>query len=337
MKRALPWLIAIVTAVVLLVLPQALDATHLNIVILVLMAAQLGVAWNVLGGYAGQVSLGHAAFYGLGAYTSTLLAMKFGINPWLGMLAGGAVAALLSFGFGWSCFRLKGHYFAMATIAVAEIVQIVFTNWDYAGSAVGLTLPMDKEGWAVMVFPDKAPYYWLALGLLVLTLLATLAVERSYLGYYLRAIKDEPDAARSIGIDIGRYKQVALVLSAFFTALGGSLYAQKELYIDPGSVLSTALSIKMALVSILGGVGTLLGPVIGSVVLTLIEEFTRTLFGGSGRGTDTIIYAALIVVIAVFYPTGLIGWYRERVRRIKARKAGAKRDDAAAIKQEVLL
>jgi branched-chain amino acid transport system permease protein len=320
-SRAAPFLFGAL-GVALLVLPSLTsDPSHLNLAILVLMAAQLGVAWNLLGGYAGQVSLGHAAFYGLGAYTSTMLLLKFGVNPWLGMLIGGLVAAGLSFAFGWSCFRLKGHYFAMATIAVAEIVQIVFTNWEYAGSAVGLTIPMDQRGWAAMVFSDKKPYYWLALGLLALTLAATWAMERSHLGYYLRAIKDEPDAARSIGIDISRYKQLALAMSAFFTALGGSLYAQKELYIDPGSVLSTALSIKMALVSILGGVGTLFGPVVGSVVLTTIEEVTRASFGGSGRGTDTIIYAALIVVIAVFYPHGLIGWYRERVQRIKSRRA----------------
>jgi branched-chain amino acid transport system permease protein len=297
------------------------DVSHLNLLILVLMAAQFGVAWNLLGGYAGQVSLGHAAFYGIGAYTSTLLLLKFGINPWIGMLAGGLTAALLSVAFGWSCFRLKGHYFAMATIAVAEIVQIVFTNWDYAGGAVGLTVPMTHEGWAWMVFAGKLPYYWLALALLVLTLGATAVVERSYVGYYLRAIKDEPDAARSIGVNISRYKQVALSLSAFFTALGGSLYAQKELYIDPGSVLSTALSIKMALVSILGGIGTLFGPVLGAVVLTTIEELTRSGFGGSGRGTDTIIYAALIVAIAVFYPSGLIGWYRSWIQRRRARKS----------------
>jgi len=308
-------------SVVAALLPFATNnPTHLNLAILVLMAAQLGVAWNLLGGYAGQVSLGHAAFYGLGAYTSTMLLLNFGINPWLGMLLGAVVSALLSLGFGWSCFRLKGHYFAMATIAVAEIVQIVFTNWEYAGSAVGLTVPMTQRGWGAMVFADKAPYYWLALGLLGLTLLATWAVERSHIGYYLRAIKDEPDAARSIGINIARYKQIALSLSAFFTALGGSLYAQKELYIDPNSVLSTALSIKMALVSILGGVGTLFGPVIGSVVLTVIEELTRTLFGGSGRGTDTIIYAALIVGVAVFYPSGLIGGYREWQQRRKTKR-----------------
>lgn len=313
-----------------LILPFVIsNPAHLNLAILVLMAAQLGVAWNLLGGYAGQVSLGHAAFYGLGAYTSTLLLLNFGINPWLGMLLGGLLAAALSFAFGWSCFRLKGHYFAMATIAVAEIVQIVFTNWEYAGGAVGLTIPMARRGWSALVFADKNPYYWLALGLLALTLAVTWAVERSHLGYYLRAIKDEPDAARSIGINISRYKQMALCLSAFFTALGGSLYAQKELYIDPGSTLGTALSIKMALVSILGGVGTLFGPVIGAVVLTTIEELTRATFGGSGRGTDTIIYAALIVGIAVFYPSGLIGWYRERAQRRQAKRAAPAAVEAA--------
>ena len=304
------------------------NPTHLNLAILVLMAAQLGVAWNLLGGYAGQVSLGHAAFYGIGAYASTMLLLNFGLNPWLGMLLGGVIAAGLSFLFGWSCFRLKGHYFAMATIAVAELVQIVFTNWDYAGSAVGLTIPMTQQGLGAMVFADKAPYYWLALGLLGLTLAATLAVERSHVGYYLRAIKDEPDAARSIGINIARYKQIALSLSAFFTAMGGSLYAQKELYIDPASVLGTGLSIKMALVSILGGVGTLFGPVVGAVVLTVIEELTRVVFGGSGRGTDTIIYAGLIVVIAVFYPNGLLGWWRERRAHSQAQRTSLAQEAA---------
>ena len=314
------WLVGTLIIVALGLPLVVTNPSHLNLAILVLMAAQLGVAWNLLGGYAGQVSLGHAAFYGIGAYTSTLLLMNFGVNPWLGVLLGGVTAAALSLAFGWSCFRLKGHYFAMATIAVAEIVQIVFTNWEYAGAAVGLTIPMAQQGWATLVFADKLPYYWLALGLLVLTLATTWAVERSHIGYYLRAIKDEPDAARSIGINIARYKQIALCLSAFFTALGGSLYAQKELYIDPGSVLGTALSIKMALVSILGGVGTLFGPVVGAVVLTMIEEITRASFGGTGRGTDTIIYAALIVAIAVFYPNGLLGWFKQWRQRRQARR-----------------
>ncbi len=317
-------LIALGAALVACVLPLSVDTSHLNTIILILMAAQLGVAWNILGGYAGQVSLGHAAFVGLGAYTSTLLLVNFGVTPWFGILAGGCIAALLSLAFGWSCFRLKGHYFAMATIAVAELVQIFFTEWEYGGAAVGLNVPMDHQGWLWMNFATKQPYYWLALGLLLITLAANLWIERSFLGYYFRAIKDEPDAARSVGINIARYKQIALSVSAFFSAMGGSLYAQKELYIDPNSVLTTALSIKMALVSILGGVGTLLGPVVGSVVLTGIEEFTRAMFGGTGRGTDVIIYASMIIVIAVFYPTGLLGWLRSFKERRVARAAATR-------------
>ena len=315
---------------VALAIPAFVDASHLNLAILVLMVAQLGVSWNIVGGYAGQVSLGHAAFFGLGAYTSTLLLVKFGLNPWIGICAGGAVAVAVSLAFGWSCFRLKGHYFAMATIAVAELVQIVFTEWEFAGAAVGLYVPMQKTGWAWMNFATKLPYYWLALGLLVITLAVNAWIERSWLGYYFRAIKDEPDAARSIGVNIARYKQVALSVSAFFTALGGSLYAQKELYIDPNSVLATSMSIKMALVSILGGVGTLFGPVVGSLVLTSIEEFTRIMFGGTGRGTDIIVYASLIIGVAVFYPAGLVGWWRSLSWRKPKAAQPVSREEVAA-------
>jgi len=305
------------------------DPSHRNLAILMLMAAQLGVAWNILGGYAGQISLGQTAFYGLGAYTSTILFARWGINPWLAMLAGGVLAAAISLAIGWSCFRLKGHYFSMATIAVAEIIQVLFTNWEFAGSAVGLTIPMDQEGWAVFVFASKLPYYYLALALLVLTLVANYAIEKSYLGYYFRAIKDEPDAARSLGVNLSKYKQAAFAISSFFTALGGSLYAQKELYIDPASVFHTGLSIKMALVSILGGVGTLFGPLAGAAILTVIEEGTRALFGGSGKGTDLIVYAALIVVVAVYYPTGALGWLASWRAKRRARRARAGAGEAS--------
>ena len=321
-KSSVKYLIVAACLLCALLVPVVItEPTHQNLAILILMAAQLGVAWNIVGGYAGQVSLGHAAFYGLGAYTSTLLLTQWGLNAWLAMLAGGVLAALVSLLIGWSCFRLNGHYFGMATIAVAEIIQIVFTNWEYAGAAVGLTIPMDQQGWGSMIFAEKAPYYYIALALLLLTLLCNFWIERSYLGYYFRAIKDEPDAARSLGINLSGYKQIAFAVSSFFTAMGGSLYAQKELYIDPGSVLHTGLSIKMALVSILGGVGTLLGPILGAGILTMIEEGTRALFGGSGRGTDLVIYAALIVVIAVYYPSGIIGWIKQFFARRKAIKA----------------
>jgi branched-chain amino acid transport system permease protein len=315
---------------VLLLLPLFVkSASRQNVLTLILLAAQLGVAWNIVGGYAGQISLGHVAFFGIGAYTSTILFNNFGISPWIGALAGGVAAALVSVLVGWSCFRLKGHYFAMATIAVAEIVQVVFANWDYVGASVGLTIPMNKTGLAVMVFDGREPYYYLALGLLVMTLAVNLVIERSFVGYYLRAIKDEPDAARSLGVNLARYKQLALAVSSFLTALGGTLYAQKELYIDPPSVLNTSLSIKMALVAILGGAGTLFGPVVGATVLTIIDETTRNLFGGSGRGIDLIVYAVLIIGIAVYYPMGLLGWFIARRERSRANKARTHREAAS--------
>ena len=298
-----------------------------NFLILAMMTAQLAVAWNILGGYAGQVSFGHAAFYGLGAYTSSVLLIQFGLSPWIGMLAGGVLAMLFALLIGWPCFKLKGHYFAIATIAVAEIVQVIFTNWRAVGGAVGLYLPLREEGLKAFVFhASKLPYYYIALGLLVLTLLVSQTIERSFLGHYFRAIKDEPEAARSLGVNLTRYKLVAIAASSFLTAAGGTLYAQKELFIDPGSVMATSLSVKIALASILGGVGSLFGPVIGAGILTGIEEATRQFFGGSGRGTDLILYGMIILAVAVYYPHGVIGgfkaWSQRRAARARSGSTG---------------
>jgi branched-chain amino acid transport system permease protein len=305
-------------ALAVLGLPFAIrQPAYQNYAILVLMAAQMGVAWNILGGYAGQVSLGHAAFFGIGAYTSSMLATHAGLSPWLAMPAGGCLAALFAVVVGWPCFRLKGHYFAMATIAVAEITQVVVTNWDYLEGAIGLYLPMSPSGLAAFVFVTKIPYYYIALGLLVLTLAVNWAIEHSYVGYYLRAIKDEPDAARSLGVSLTRYKLIAMAASSFLTAMGGTFYAQKELFIDPPSVIGTQLSIKIALVAILGGVGTLFGPVVGAIVLISIEESSRILFGSSGQGTDMIIYGALIVGVAVYSPSGVTGLFRDLGRFLR--------------------
>jgi branched-chain amino acid transport system permease protein len=309
-KTTLGQRIVVGTALLVLLFPIVVTRpTWQNAVILMLMTAQLGVAWNILGGYAGQVSLGHATFFGAGAYVSSLLSMRLGLSPWLGMVAGGLTASALAVVIGWPCFRLRGHYFAMATIAVVEIVQATVNGWEALGGAVGLYLPLAETGWKGFVFnTSKLPYHYVAVALLALTLLVNWVVARSRIGFYLRAIKDEPDAARSLGVSLTRYKLYAIALSSSLAAAGGTLYAQKELFIDPGSTLSTSLSIKMALVAILGGVGTLFGPVLGAALLTAIEEATRIAFGGSGRGTDVVVYGLLIVVIAVYRPEGLMGW-----------------------------
>ncbi|MFS2009187.1 branched-chain amino acid ABC transporter permease [Azospirillum sp. CT11-132] len=318
------------------VLPLAItEPSQQNFLILILMGAQMGVAWNIVGGYAGQVSLGHAVFYGIGAYTSTMLLLTLGISPWIGAVAGGLVAALFALAMGWPCFRLKGHYFAMATIAVAEIMQILVTNSDFLEGAVGLYLPMDRSGWTWLIFLSKLPYYYVILGLLVLTVLVSWAIERSHIGYYFRAIKDEPEAARALGVSLTRYKLIALSVSAFLTAMGGSFYAQKEMFIDPGSVLATTISIKIALIAILGGVGRLMGPVLGAVILITIEEYSRTLFGSTGSGTDMIIYAAMIILVAVFSPSGVLGLLGDLRRHLPGAKPAAKSEGVKAEKMEV--
>jgi branched-chain amino acid transport system permease protein len=282
-----------------------------HLMIMIFLYAAMGLAWNMIGGYAGQISLGHAIFFGAGAYTSTLMLMKLGISPWVGMLAGGILSVGIAFIIGYPCFKLAGHYFAIATIAIGEIAQQWMLNWDWAGSAVGLTLPILPESWINLEFhTTKAPYYYLAFGIFVLTILATYGVDRSKLGYYFKAIKGDLEGARSLGINVTKYKFYALALSAFFTSLCGSFYAQYVLFIDPDSVFPLMLSVIVCLVATLGGVGTVWGPVIGSVILIPISEFTRIYFGGGGKGTDLIIYGFLIVFISVYQPFGVIGLAR---------------------------
>jgi len=187
-----------------------------------------------------------------------------------------------------------------------------------------ISLPMSPSGLKAFVFvTSKIPYYYIAAGLLVLTLLVNWLIEHSHIGYYLRAIKDEPDAARSLGVSLTRYKLVAIAASSFLPAMGGTFYAQKELFIDPPSVLGTQLSIKIALIAILGGVGTLFGPVVGALVLITIEETSRIFFGSSGQGTDMIIYGAMIIGVAVYSPSGIVGLWRDFERSLRQRSIGA--------------
>jgi branched-chain amino acid transport system permease protein len=280
-----------------------------HVMILIFLYGALAVAWNLLAGYCGQISLGHAIFFGAGAYTSTLLFRHAGLTPWLGMLAGALVAVLLSQAIGIPVFRLRGHYFAIATIALGEIVQTLVINWDWAGGARGVFLPITRpDSLANFQFHDaRAFYYYIALGLLLLALSVTTLVERSRRGYYFRAIREDQDAAASLGVHVAREKRWAIAVSAALTAMAGTFYAQYTLFIDPESVFPLSLSILICLVAVLGGVGTLWGPVLGAAVLVPLSEGTRVMLGGGGKAIDLLVYGALIMLIAVFQPSGLVG------------------------------
>jgi branched-chain amino acid transport system permease protein len=279
-----------------------------HLAILVMLSALLGTAWNLLGGFAGQVSLGQATFFGAGAYTSTLLAQHAGLSPWVGMIAGALLAAALALAIGYPCFRLSGHYFAIATIAIGEIAGIAVTNWDFAGGAVGLFLPVGTAGFASFQFHrSKLGYYFVLAAMLFATLALSAWLRRGRAGYYWRAIREDQAAARSVGVPALRFKQIAIALSAALTACAGTFYAQYVLFIDPGSVLPLSLSIQICLVAVLGGVGTVMGPLLGALVLIPLSEATRVLLGGSGRSLDLVVYGLLIMLISAFEPAGLLG------------------------------
>jgi len=307
----------VILALALLAFPQVFKKPFpQRMMILIFMYALLGEAWNILGGYAGQVSLGHAVFFGLGAYTSTTLLMKLGLTPWLGMVAGIFIAVVVSIIIGYPCFRLAGHYFAIATIALGEIVAIVFLNWKFVGGAIGLFLPLLDESLLNFEFhSSKAPYYYIILAMLVVTVLVTYKMEKSRLGFYFRAIKNDPDAARSLGIDLTKYKLIAMIISAALTAMAGTFYAQYVLFIDPHAVLPLMLSIQMCLIPVLGGTGTIAGPIIGSCILIPMAEYTRVYLAGKVSGLHLFLYGLLIIVFAVFQPSGLMGLVQRYRRR----------------------
>lgn len=293
----------------LIVLPQFLQGRpfELRLATIICLYAVLGQGWNILGGFAGQTSIGHGMFFGLGAYTSTMLFVHLGVSPWIGMAAGAAVAAGFGVAIGLPCFRLRGHYFVIATLVVAEIVYQVTASWDWVGAASGISLPVKEAGLVNFEFHrDKAPYYFIALAMLVGVTVLALWLRRSRLGYILRAIRDDEDAARSLGFSPRRYKLIAMAMSAAIVGACGVFYAQYVLFIDPPSVLAVPLSVTIALIPIFGGVGTVGGPVIGAAVLIPISEYSRVWFSGSGRNVDLLIYGFLIMLIAAFRPNGIV-------------------------------
>jgi len=279
---------------------------HIHVMILVFMFGMLGVAWNILGGYAGMFSFGQAAFFGIGAYTSSYLSIAYGINPWIGLVAGGCAAALVAAAIGYPCSNLRGHYFAIASIAFAEIVRIVFNNWQLVGAAEGLSLPMQNESFSNFLFnSSKLPYYYIMLAFLLLSLAVCYFIATSKMGYYFRAIKESHKIAEVLGVNVVLYRLMAIMISAFLSAMAGTFYAQYILYIDPGSVMLLATSIQIVLISMLGGAGSIMGPVIGAAILIPASEYTRVALGFKGTGMDMLIYGLLITLISMYYPEGV--------------------------------
>jgi branched-chain amino acid transport system permease protein len=289
------------------------SAVVLDLLFTLLLYAVLGQSWNWISGYAGNISFGHAIFFGCGAYSSALC-VTHGLSPWLAIPAGALVAALLAIVTGFPTLALRGHYFSIATIAVAALVDAYVRTTPWLGKATGFELPI-TPGWATMQFQQKGTYVVLALVLFGAVQLATMWLERSRLGYYLRALRANHAAAASVGIDERRVKLIAFAWSATMAAAAGVLYAQYTLFVDPPSTIALAISIDIALIGVVGGIGTLWGPAVGALVYVVLAKAVALRLGGAGKGYDLVIYGAIICLIAALRPHGIAGTIVDALRR----------------------
>ena len=323
MKQNVPLRNAAMVVAGLLLYPLAFsEPFYLDIGVTFLLAAISASAWNIVGGYAGQVSVGHSMFFGFGAYAPLLFYNLFGWPPMAGIPIGIAASIVLAIVIGVPTFRLTGHYFSMATIAVAELIRIFFGTWNLVGAAIGLQGPATARGWWDLTFRSEIPYYYIFLAVLALLLGLTYALERRRFGYSLHAIKSGERAARSLGVPVQLTKIRALAFSATFTSVAGSLYSLKTGFIDPESGFGILISVQMVIIAALGGAGTLYGPLVGALILIPLQTATNTWFGGGGSGLTYILYGGIIVLIARYEPGGVFElWHRIAPQRWRAKSA----------------
>jgi len=275
------------------------------------------------------VSVGHSIFFGTGAYMSLAVFGLWQLPPVAGVPLGVAAAVLLALLIGAPTFRLQGHYFSMATIAVAELIRLTVGNWDLFGAAIGIQGPATpRSGWD-LIYRSAVPYYYIDLGVLALVIATTAWMAGGRFGFYLRAIRSDERAARSLGVPVRRVKLLALMLSAAFTAVAGSLYALKVGFVNPESGLGILVSVQMIITAALGGAGTLYGPVLGSIILVPLQSASNSWLGGGGSGLTYILYGGIIMLLARFEPGGLLQFWRRGVPWLRRRLRGGRAADAA--------
>lgn len=290
--------------IAILILPIISSPYFLNLLITTLFWIYLAQCWNIMSGYAGQFSFGHATFFGLGAYVSAMLFTEVGLTPWIGMIIGGFIASIMGLFIGFLAFRykLKGHYFALATLAFAEVLRVIFINWRFVKASLGILLPIGDKA-SNFQFSDPIYFYYIILIMAVIITLIVYKISKIKLGLYLTAIREDEDAASALGVNAYKYKLIAVAISAFLTAFGGSFYVQFYSYIDPELAFSSSISINILTPAIIGGVGTVFGPVVGGLLVTPVSEFTRGLL----PGLNMIVYGVILVAVIIFVPDGILG------------------------------
>lgn len=303
-----------------LFLPQIINNSFIiDVLTLILISAYLGQSWNILGGYAGQFSFGGVVFFGTGAYTSSILSGTFGIDPWIGIFAAILAGALMGAFIGFISFRygLKGSYFALITLAFAEFFRIIANSVEFTGGGVGIFIDY-APGLAQLQFASPTGYYYLALFMTVISLLIVWWIERSRFGAQLVAIRENEDAAEALGVNAFKGKMYAICIAGAMGAAGGTFYAQKFLYLDPPIAYGIGTSVEMLLVTIVGGLGTIFGPLVGSFVLHGINEVARHYL--EAPGLSMIVYGLILVIIVGFLPNGLIGLFQSKAKKSRGKQ-----------------
>jgi branched-chain amino acid transport system permease protein len=299
---------------------------YLDSIIVCFFWGSMAAAWNLVGGYAGQLSLGHTAFFGIGAYASSILFARYALTPWLGLLVGAALAAVFAVFVGLVCFRLRGPFFALVTIAFAEVGLIVASSLrDLTKGTEGFNIPF-RPAFENMLFRGKVGYFYLFLGYAMLLYVISRAVEESKLGYSLIAFREDEEAARMLGVPTVRVRLIALGASAALTAVGGTLYAQYYQFLDPASTFGINFSIQVALLTMVGGIGTAAGPFFGALLMTPLGQFFRAWLGGGAAGLYLALYGIALILVVLFLPNGIV----PEVRRRLGGCAHAEADDDAA-------
>lgn len=322
LRSSIKWPTLLVIVTLLLITPLFVDSPYLlHIIILILMYVVMAEAWNILGGYAGQISLGHNAFFAAGAYASALFVVGLGVYPWLGFLAGGVFGILVGVPLGALCFRFRGAYFALATLALSLIIRLVLLNWiELTRGALGIHLkpppPFDLFGLTID-FYTKTPYYWIIFITALITVLVTYSVVKSKHGLRFSSIREDEEAASALGVNVLKSKLFALALSTFFTGLAGGFYTHYFLYIDPDSVATPIIGLELILATLIGGIGTVLGPVVGAIILIGIREYIRVTFGFLA-GIDLLVFGILLIVVVLLARRGIVGYLTQRWKKVKS-------------------
>ena len=308
MPRGILYLLSIAVLLPLIIRDQYI----IHGLTIVLFYAFLAQSWNIVGGYAGQMSLGHAAYVGIGAYVSTILFTQYSITPWVGIFIGGLIAALFGVVIGYPAFRMRGPYYCLTTIAFSQIIMILVNSSEEIFGVVirgakGLLIPVMGNRPTVFQFSNKIYYYLIILIMLILVTAVNALIRQSKFGLYLMALRSSHSAAEASGVNVTLYKLAAAAVSSFFCGMGGAFLVQLTLYVDPATIFSIDLSVEMAILTIIGGSGTVWGPILGAVLLRPISEIIQVCLGGMYMGVHLFVYGIVLVIAILFIPQGLYG------------------------------